>query len=36
MGSYTLPIDARVAGNYLRYGYGDGYARDITTACTRF
>ncbi len=34
--SYPLPADARVAAHYLHYGYGDAYARDVTTACLRF
>lgn len=34
--AYALPPDAMLAGHYLRYGYGDAYARDITTACMRF
>ncbi len=36
LSTYPLPADARVAAHYLHYGYGDGYARDVTTACLRF
>lgn len=34
--SYRLPNDAVLGAHYLRYAYGDAYARDVTAACLRF